>query len=256
MKKTNDKKTIELREFDDTVSLWQMIPAGSGKGLMLLKKIVDYILTAKPTRIPSVMITGGQGIRTHASAFLRALGLEDTREIDGFLLQPCSALIDYFRNPSANTTGYIVTGAHQLDPQVQVKMSDILNRRKFNMFNFIKESKETYGVEGTLVLTAPSIFVVSESIRRAIDYHVHIEPYTHQQKVLIGLQRIKYCGIGYQSEEVLEEIVMRANGDLRQMVQLLQIGITLISTDGRMEIELKDVHKAADLLPPTIQSKS
>jgi hypothetical protein len=40
------------------------------------------------------------------------------------------------------------------------------------------------------------------------------------------------------------------------MVQLIQICITLISTDGRTEIELKDVKKAADLLPPTIQSKS
>jgi hypothetical protein len=255
MKKSEEKRIPELAEFDQSVSLYQLIPAGAGKGLSLLKRIVDYILTAKPIRIPSVLITGGQGIRTHASAFLRALGLEDTREMDGFLLQPCSSLIDYFRNPSANT-GYIITGAHQLDPQVQVKMIDVLSRRKFSLYNFVKEGKDHYAVEGVLVLTAPSVLMVSESIRRSIDYHVNIEPYTHQQKVLIGLQRIKYCGIGYQSEEVLEEIVMRANGDLRQMVQLLQIAITLISTDGRTEIELKDVKKAADLLPPTIQSKS
>lgn len=254
--KKETTKIADLAEFDQSVSLYQLIPAGTGKGLSLLKKIVDYILTAKPARIPSVLITGGQGIRTHAHAFLRALGLEDTREMDGFLMQPCSCLIEFFRAPSANTTGYIITGTHQLDAQVQVKLSDILNRRKFHMFNFIKESKETYGVEGTLILTAPSIFVVPDPIRRTADYHVAIEPYTHQQKVLIGLQRIKYCGIGYQSEEVLEEIVMRANGDLRQMVQLLQIGITLISTDGRMELDVKDIRKAADLLPPTIQSKS
>jgi hypothetical protein len=190
MKNTNDKKAIELREFDDTISLWQMIPAGSGKGLMLLKKIVDYIINAHPSRCPSILITGPEAKRTYAKAFLRALGLEDTREMDGFLLQPCSSLIEYFRAPSANT-GYIITGSHQLDPQIQVTMSDIVNRRKFNMFNFIKESKETYGVEGVLVLTAPSVLMVSESIRRAIDYHVAIEPYTHQQKVLIGLQRIK-----------------------------------------------------------------
>jgi hypothetical protein len=232
-----------------------MIPDGSGKGLMLLKRIVDYIINTRPSRCPSILITGQQGVRTHAHAFLRALGLEDTREVDGFLLQPCSALIDYFRNPSANT-GYIITGAHQMDPQVQVKMIDILNRRKFNMFNFIKESKETYCVEGTLILTAPSVFMVSESIRRWIDYHVAIEPYTHQQQIIAVLQRLKYCALGYESEQVLEEITLRGNGNIRQMVQLIQICITLISTDGRTEIELKDVKKAADLLSPTIQSKS
>jgi hypothetical protein len=256
MKKSEEKRIPELAEFDQSVSLYQLIPAGTGKGLSLLKKIVDYILTAKPIRIPSVLITGGHGIRTHASAFLRALGLEDTREMDGFLLQPCSSLIDYFRNPSANTTGYIITGAHQLDAQVQVKMSDILNRRKFNMFNFIKEAKETYGVEGVLVLTAPLISMVPESIRRAIDYHVAIEQYTHQQQILAVLQRLKYCALGYESEQVLEEITLRGNGNIRQMVQLIQICITLISTDGRTEIELRDVKKAADLLPPTILSKS
>jgi hypothetical protein len=254
--KKETTKIPDLAEFDQSVSLYQLIPAGTGKGLSLLKKIVDYILTAKPIRIPSVLITGGHGIRTHASAFLRALGLEDTREMDGFLLQPCSSLIDYFRNPSANTTGYIITGAHQLDAQVQVKMIDILSRRTFSLFNFVKEGKDHYCVEGTLVLTAPSVLVVSESIRRSIDYHVAIEPYTHQQKLLQVLQRLKYCALGYESEQVLEEITLRGNGNIRQMVQLIQICITLISTDGRTEIELKDVKKAADLLPPTIQSKS
>jgi hypothetical protein len=256
MKKSEEKRIPDLAEFDQSVSLYQLIPAGTGKGLSLLKKIVDYILTAKPIRIPSVLITGGHGIRTHASAFLRALGLEDTREMDGFLLQPCSSLIDYFRNPSANTTGYIITGAHQLDAQVQVKMSDILNRRKFNMFNFIKEAKETYGVEGVLVLTAPSIFVVPESIRRNADYHVAIEPYTHQQKILIVLQRLKYCGLEYATEEVLVEVVLRGNGNLREMIQLMQVCITLLRTEGRTILEMQDVKKAADLLPPTIQSKS
>jgi hypothetical protein len=216
---------------------------------------VDYIINTHPSRHPSIIITGQQGVRTHAHAFLRALGLEDVREMDGFLLQPCSSLIDYFRNPSANT-GYIITGAHQMDPQVQVKMIDILNRRKFNMFNFIKEAKETYCVEGVLILTAPSIFVVPESIRKGIDYHVAIEPYTHQQQILAVLQRLKYCALGYESEEVLVEVVLRGNGNLREMIQLMQVCMMLLRTDGRTVLEMQDVKKAADLLPPTIQSKS
>jgi hypothetical protein len=255
MKKSEENHIVDLAEFDQSISLYQMIPSGSGRGLSLLKKIVDYILTAKPERIPSVLIVGAQGIRTHARAYLRALGLEDTREIDGLLLQPCSALIDYFRNSSPDT-GYVIAGSYQLDQQVQVKMIDILTNRKFNMFNFVKESKETYCVNGALVLTTRSINLSPPPMRQVYDYIVEIEPYTHDQKILLGLQRIKYCGIGYQNEQVLEEIVLRTTGNLRQMIQLLQIAITLISSEGRMELVIQDIRKAADLLPTSIQSKS
>lgn len=255
MKKAEEKRIISLSEFDNDVSLYQLIPAGSGKGLKLLKMVVDYILTAKPKRIPSVLIIGGQGTKTHARAYLRALGLEDVREIDGSLLQPCSSLIDYFRNSSPDT-GYVIAGSYQLDQQVQVKMIDILTNRKFNMFNIVKESKEIYCVNGALVLTTRSINLSPPPMRQLYDYIVEIEPYTHDQKILLALQRIKYCAIGYQSEEVLEEIVMRANGNLKLMVQLLQIAITLISSEGKMKLGIQDIRKAADLLPPSIQSKS
>jgi hypothetical protein len=253
--KESQNHIVDLSDFDREVSLYQLIPVGSGKGLVLLKKIVDYILTAKPRRLPAVLITGGEGVKTHARAYLRALALEDTREIDGNLLQQCSSLIEYTRSASLNT-GYIIAGVHQLDQQVMVKMIDILSKRHFSMFNFMKESKETFHVEGNLILTAPLIYMVPESIQRTVDYHVALDSYTYDQKLLLCLQRIKYCGIGYRSEEVLEEIVMRANGDLRRMVQILQIGITLISSEGRLELDVKDIRKAADLLPQSPQSKS
>jgi hypothetical protein len=255
MKKSEENHIVDLADFDQSISLYQMIPAGSGKGLMLLKKIVEYILTAKPTRIPSILITGAQGIRTHARAFLRALAIEDVRETDGLLLQPCSALIDYFRNPSPDT-GYIIAGAYNLDKQVQPLMIDVLTNQKFNMYNFVRESKETYSVQGLLVLTTRSINLLPPPMRQIFDYIIEIESYTNDQKILIGLQRIKYCGIGYRSEEVLEEIVMRTNGNLRQMIHLLQIAITLISAEGRMELDIQDIRKAADLLPQPNQSKS
>lgn len=255
MKKSEENHIVDLADFDQSISLYQMIPAGGGKGLSLLKKIVDYILNAKPERIPSILITGAQGIRTHARAFLRALAIEDVRETDGLLLQPCSALIDYFRNPSPDT-GYIIAGAYNLDKQVQPLMIDVLTNQKFNMYNFVRESKETYSVQGLLVLTTRSINLLPPPMRQLFDYQVEIEPYTFQQKILAVLQRLKYCSLGYESEQVLEEITLRGDGILRKMVQLIQICITLLSADGRTEIELKDVKKAVDLLPPSIQSKS
>ena len=255
MKKAEDKQIIDLAEFDQSISLYQMIPSGSGKGLSLLKKIADYILNAKPERIPSVLIVGAQGIRSHARAFLRALAIEDVRETDGMLLQPCSALIEYFRNPS-HDTGYIISGSHNLDRQVQPLMIDVLTNQKFNMYNFVRESKETYSVKGLLVLTSRAINLLPPPMRQLFDYIIEIEPYTFQQKILAALQRLRYCALGYESENVLEEITLRGDGNLRKMVQLIQICITLLSPDGRTEIEIKDVKRAADLLPQSIQSKS
>jgi hypothetical protein len=237
------------------VSLYQLIPAGSGKALSLLRRIVDYILTNKPSRKPSILIAGNQGIRTHARALMRALGIEDAKEMEGILIQQCGSLIEYFRN-STSDSGYIIAGSHQLDPRIQVHVIDILNNRKFNLFNFVKESKEIHQVDGILVLTAPSVQSVPETIRRVTDYLVEIEPYNFQQKILVALQRLRYCGIGYQGEDVLKEIVLRADGNLRRMVQIMQVGITLISTEGRTELGVKDIRKGADMLPPPIQSKS
>jgi hypothetical protein len=243
MKKSEENHIVDLADFDQSISLYQMIPAGGGKGLSLLKKIVDYILTAKPERIPSVLIVGAQGIRTHARSYMRALGLEDVREIDGSLLQSCSSLVDYFRNSSPDT-GYVIAGSHNLDKQVQPQMIEILSKRTFSLYNYVKESREHYCVNGALVLTTRSINLSPPPIRQVYDYIVEIESYTFQQKILAVLQRLKYCALGYESEQVLEEITLRGDGILRKMVQLIQICITLISTDGRTEIELKDVKKA------------
>jgi hypothetical protein len=56
MKRAEEKRIISLCDFDHEVSLYQLIPAGTGKALSLLKRIVDYILTAKPVRIDGMIV--------------------------------------------------------------------------------------------------------------------------------------------------------------------------------------------------------
>ena len=53
MKKAEEKRIGDLAEFDQEVSLYQLIPAGSGRALRLLRYVVDYILNNHPDRIPS-----------------------------------------------------------------------------------------------------------------------------------------------------------------------------------------------------------
>jgi hypothetical protein len=253
MKKAEEKRLISLSEFDNEVSLYQLIPAGSGKGLSLLKRVVDYIHTSKPTRLPSILITGEQGCMTHARAFMRALGLVDVREIDSILLQPTSYVVRYFDIPTRDT-GYILTAIGQLNPLIQINLIDILTKGQYSFYNYAKEEKEFANVEGILVMTATTVNQVPATIRKAIDYHVHIESYSYENMILATLQRLMYCKLEYRSEDVLHLFVMHSDAKLRQMVQLLQICLTLLN--GRTMIEIEDVKRAADLLPQPIQSKS
>jgi hypothetical protein len=64
MENKSQSQYCSLEEFDQAVSLWQLFPAGDGKGLRRLKLIVDAILngqiqnTSKPL---SVLIVGKPG---------------------------------------------------------------------------------------------------------------------------------------------------------------------------------------------------
>jgi hypothetical protein len=255
MKRAEEKRIISLSEFDHEVSLYQLIPAGTGKALCLLKRIVDYILTAKPEKIPTLLLTGEQGVTTLSRCYLRALALPFIKMVDGFFIQTCSGLPLIFGNRSRDA-GYILSNVHQMDRAIQSHISDIVTKRHFELYNFFSEEREVHHVEGVLVLTANQIDQVPESIRNAIDYHIVVEPYTHEQRLLLILQRMKYCGLQYESESVLQAIEIFGDGKLRMMVYLLQLCITIVSTDGRTKITLNDLKKAADLLSPPKQSKS
>ena len=87
MEKTK-QEICDLSEFDNTVSLWQLIPAGKGKALTLLRTIVDSIHNSDNPKLPSILIIGEEGKRTHASAFFRALGVKQIDEIHASLLLP------------------------------------------------------------------------------------------------------------------------------------------------------------------------
>ena len=91
MKKQQEQKEIvDIDEFDNSISLYQLIPSGTGKAQRHLQQIVDAHFNSQKKRNHnkplSLLIVGGQGKRTHAYAFLRALGLNLTEEIPSVFL--------------------------------------------------------------------------------------------------------------------------------------------------------------------------
>lgn len=248
MKETQKQETADIDQFDDTVSLHQLIPTGKGKGESLLKTIVNSIHNTNNGRLPSVLIIGPEGNRTHAKAFIRAMGVDDIDEIHSSLLQPSIGLTQFFH--SANQyKAHLITNAERLMPMVQHAISQILKRREFNLYNFLKEGNDKFEVPGLLVLTAKDINRVAEPIHSNVDYIVELEPYTHEQLLLVILQRLKYAHIEYESEEVLDGVVECGCRDLREIIQFLKVCIAVMQAEGREEkLLLDDVKRAARMV--------
>ena len=67
-KQTKQQPVIDLDTFDE-VSLYQMIPSGSGMGLSHLKTIVDSVHNGR-AKVSSLLITGTTALTTHSFSFL------------------------------------------------------------------------------------------------------------------------------------------------------------------------------------------
>lgn len=246
MKNIQKQNITELSEFNSSISLWQMIPSGTGKGIALLKAIVDSILNNNKSKIPSILITGREGKRTHARAFIRALGIDNIAEIDASLLQPGGDITQFFQ--AGQNSAHIITGAESLWVAVQSVIIEILRNGKFQLYNYMSQKQDTFEVPGPLLLTAGDADKVPRAITDAVDFVIEIEKYSPEQLELVVLQRLKYCGLEFECEQVLTDIVSGGNGSLGDVIEFLKICIVVMKADyGREMLMLSDVDKAGKI---------
>ena len=105
MKQQKQHEAIDLEAFND-ISLWQMIPSGSGMGLSHLRTLVDSVHNGNAI-LSSLLLTGKTALHTCSCAFLRALGIDAYNLIDCSLLNNNHDLHSFFCLQSFQ--GYIVT---------------------------------------------------------------------------------------------------------------------------------------------------
>ena len=137
-KQTKQQEVIDLDSFQD-VSLFQMIPSGSGMGLSHLKTIVDSVHNGN-AKLSSLLITGKEGLQTHSSAFIRALGIENFNQIDASLLQLISGIHQFFCGE--NNEAYIISNIDKIQNIGQLHISTILTRRQLVFYNYLNLSRE------------------------------------------------------------------------------------------------------------------
>jgi len=251
MQKPTRKIVRHIDEFEETVSLYQLIPAGQGKGITFLKKLVDQVHNDSFSKVPlyrtpSVLICGKEGKGLISKTYLRALGVEKIVEIEASFIEGESYLLAFLHGSNCNA-GFIIHHIDKLNDGLRNYIWEVVKHRKFSMYNFLNHFKENHSVRGFLVLTSGDKKKVHKAIIDAVDFIVELENYTQQQLELIVLQRLKFAGLNYENEEVLKEIIEYGNGQLRHTIKFLKDCYTVIRADGRDKLMLSDIQRAVRL---------
>lgn len=246
MKKQKEKQIVDLDQFDQTVSLWQLLGSGSGKGLKKLKVIVDSLHNSKVEQSHkpfSLLISGKQATRTHARSFLRAMGLDHPLELPAQLLQSTFAEVFHFFNPIRMCDSYIISSCSLLLASILKTPYEIITTGECSRYDSINKTTEVIPVFKPLVMTTHNLDKVPAYFQEKIDNIVVLEDYTKQQLELIVLQRLKYANVDYQEEKVLQQLVKYGCGRLAIIIRLLKSSITVMLADSRSTLTVEDIER-------------
>jgi hypothetical protein len=254
MKKQQQNQIISIDEFDETVSLYQLLPAGEGRALAHLKTIVNSILLnpEQEQRKPlSLLLVGKQGTRTHGRAFIRALGIEDVREAPAQLLQsPPNAAHDFF-NDFVSFQSFLISGIDVLYTPVQKIFHEIITKGKYFGYNYQKRAREVVYVYNPVIMTARDISKIPDYFQESIEHIVMLEEYSERLELVV-LQRLKYAQIDYEDEKVLNLLVVYGHNDLQNIIRLLKNSITSMLAGNRSVLTVGDINKARMLSIPRV----
>jgi hypothetical protein len=248
MKKQKRNNIISIDQFDEEISLYQLLPT-TGEGLTYLKTIVDSILhnPEQEQRKPmSLLIVGRQGTRTHARAYIRALAIEDIKETPAQLLQsPPNAAHEFF-NFFIPSQSFLISGIDTLYTPVQKTIYEVIRNGEYYGYNYLKRVMEVVSVFNPVVMTARDISKIPDYLQESIEHIVNLGEYSKQNLELIVLQRLKYAQIDFE-EEVLNMIVEYGCNDLQNIIRLLKNSITLMLAGNRSVLTVDDAEKAKRL---------
>jgi hypothetical protein len=247
-KQTNQHDIIDIDSFEDGISIWQMLPSGTNKGtgLSLLKTHVDAVLNGR-AKLKSLLITGrskAQLVLT-ANAFLRGLGLENINVTDAALLQSVFELHIFFCGEAYD--GYVITNIEKTIPSIKSFFCGLLRKQQLKPYNYVEKKHDIFDVSGPVIMTATNTKKVVESVWDSIQYKVPLEEYSSDELSLVALQFLKYSNIDYESEAVLENIVMHGNSEFDKVITFLRLCIAVMQADATTLLKKEHVTKAARL---------
>ncbi len=230
----------KFEEFEQHVNLYNIIPAGDRKSLDLLRSITDGIQSGYFDKTPSVLIVG-DGSMALAIAFANTICSDDIRQCDAKCFMGTREMI-YFYGDSRFDSVHIIGNIDKMSSD-NIVWNFIKHRvYKFSL-SFDGRLSEYVYLNGHLILTATDITKVSQPIVDAVDFKIILEPYTDEQLEMLVQQRLKFCGIGYDTE-VIPTILEYFYGGLKGIIDMLRICVLLVSQEGKDCLTLELVEKA------------
>jgi hypothetical protein len=235
-------KTIDDFEIDAT--LWNIFTGGSGKALILLKKIVDSVQWQKVDKMPSILLYGDEGKQLLVQAFCNSLAIDDITEFEAKYFDVNSIEFLFETKPH----NLLIKNIESLSPYNEPYIWQCLKNSHFQKYDH-----STRGISyiycNLIILTASNIDSVPSQLLNLVDYKIKVERFTAEQLELLILQRLKYLNISTSDSEtnkILKQIV-EIGMDLKNTIGLLKRCITVMHSEGRDNLTLKDVELAIKL---------
>ena len=249
--KTQNNTIYEIDDFQHHCHLWNIVPSGQGKGIVLLRKIVDAIQNNNYSRpynkIPSFLITGEEGKGLVARALVNSLQIEDIRECPSCYLENGISSHQFFSDSITNTA-HIITHIEHLNKVAESVVWRYLAQGRCTYSNFFtKKIDSIIHCNGLIVLTTKNKDVLSSSIIKAIDNIVELERFSNEQLKLIVHQRLKFIGMEYDGEGILQEIVGKDPLGIGEVMQFLKKCVMLMHAENWDCLTYEIVEKAVRL---------
>jgi len=234
-------KTVDT--FENDANLWNIIAGGSGKALILLKKLTDAIQWQKVDKMPSILFYGTEGKRFLSHVFCNSLSVDITEfEAKYFDVNSIEFLFE------TNPHNLIIKNIESLSPYNESYIWQCLKNSYFQKYDHTKRGI-SYVYCNLIILTASNIELVPQQLLNLIDYKIKLERFTAEQLELLILQRLKYLNISTsdsETNEILKQIV-DIGIDLKNTIGLLKRCITVMHAEGRDNLTMKDVELAIKL---------
>lgn len=237
----------EIEDFENHINLWN-IPSSSG--IILLQKIVDSIqynqFNKSDRQLPSVLITGENRDLT-ARAYINSFQIEDFRECPARFLDNGMNSSQFFEY-SLIDTAHLITDIEHLTKIGQSVVWRYLIEGKCTYYNFItKDFTKILQCNGLIVLTAQKVDNVPKSISTAVDHIINTESYSIEHLRQFVTQQLKFCGIYFRGQSVIDEIANTPGMDITSIMQLIKTCIVLLEADLRIYLTVKIVQEAKQL---------
>jgi len=251
MKKDEEQQQIyELDDFEHHCHLWNIVPGGSGKGVIMLRKSVDSLQAGNHQnpykKLPSFLLIGKKdsGKNLVARALVNSLALEDLRECPSQYFD-CGIPSVQFFDTSLESTAHLITNIEQLSKPSEGTLWRYLKLSVCSYYNYVThEQTVTQQIYGMIVMTSSlDKSKLSKSIIDVVDHVIELELYTIEQLKIIVHQLLKFSGTDYDGEQILQEIVEQGAGRIGQVIKFLKLCVVTMRADLGDFLDKKVVDK-------------